>query len=129
MDVFDKNKNYIDNSELIDIAESIKNIIANPQPFSHIHELPELSNQFNSINQDILEKEAEPIKLYIADDLNEVLVKLTTNELKENFENKITNRFNELRDKLAKSKELSAIRGIRDESDILMNKYINEINF
>ena len=67
IDRYNDNKNYIDNSELMEIANNIKNIIEMNNPFSHIHELPELYNNFDNLHQVILETESEPIKKSIDD--------------------------------------------------------------
>ena len=99
-DLYNDNKNYIDNSELMEIANKIKKIIDMDNPFSHIHKLPELYTKFNNLHQAILEKEAEPIRKGIEDDLKQVLEELDSDELKNEFESILKNRFQELKNKL-----------------------------
>ncbi len=127
-DLYEKNKTYYMNDfELIETAENIKKIIEMSSPFSNIHKLPELSNNFKILNQNILEKQAKPTKKDIEADLNQVLDELDGKELKEKFETKFANDFNKLMDKLNNCKELSAIPGIRKESDILRESCLDEI--
>ncbi len=127
-DRYNDNKNYIDNSELMDIANHIIKIIEMSTPFSHIHELPELCSNFDNLHQVILKNESEPIKKDIDADLIHVLEELDTDKLKEKFGVIIKKRFSELENKLINSQEISVIRGIHDESYLLSNKCIEEIN-
>ncbi len=126
-DLFCKNKNYMDDPELIETAESIKAILDMPNPYSNIYKLPGLSNTFKTLNQAILEKQAEPIKQEVESDLSQILEELTSEELKQKFEAKFTDCFDELKDKLANCKEISAIPGIQRESEILRERCIDEV--
>ena len=54
----------------------MKILLKLPNPYSHIHKLPELSNKFEYLHQAILEKETKPIKQDIDDNLNHVLDEL-----------------------------------------------------
>lgn len=128
LDIYQENKNYIDQDELLENARNIQQIIEMSHPFSHIHKLPEMCNNFNKLHQAILEKEAEPIREAIEDDLGHVLEELDSAELKEKFEDYIRERFQELENKLNHSQKISDIRGIRDESDLLHNRCIDKIN-
>ena len=127
-DLYNANKNYINNEELMEKANKINQIIAMPQPFSSIHHLPELYDNFNKLHQDILEKEAEPIMKGIKEDLKHVLDELDSDELKHEFGETFQNRFLELENKLKNSRKISDIRGIHDESYLLSSKCTGKIN-
>lgn len=126
-DLYNKNKNFIKDAELKIIDGQIRNIIEMPSPFSHIHELPELYDNFDNLHQTILENESEPIKQSINTDLRHVLEELDSDELKEEFEETFKQRFHELEDKLMNSQEISVIKGIREESNNLVNECLSEV--
>lgn len=128
VDLYQSNKNYIDQDELLENANNIQLIIEMPHPYSHIHELPKLYDDFDNLHQDILEKEVEDIKKAIEDDLSHVLEELDSAELKGKFEDDFINRFQELDNKLSSSQKISDVRGIRDESYLLHNRCIDEVS-
>jgi hypothetical protein len=126
-DLYNKNKNFIKDAELKKIDGQLKNIIEMPSPFSHIHELPELYDNFDNLHQTILENISEPIKQSINMDLRHVLEELNSDKLKEEFEESFKQRFRELEDKLFNSQEISVIKGIREESNNLVNECLSEV--
>lgn len=121
-DLYNENKNYIDNPELSDIANQIAMIINMPRPFSDIPKLPLLIDNFDSLHKAILESESEPIRKDIESDLSQILNELDTNEVKEEFEEQFKNNFHEIETKLMESQKISEIRGKRDESYFLSKK-------
>ncbi len=126
-DLYNKNKNFIKDAELKKIDGEIRNIIEMPSPFSHIHELPELYDNFDNLHKTILENESEPINQSINTDLSHVLEELDSDELKDEFEETFKQRFRELEDKLINSQEISVIKGIREESNNLVNECLSEV--
>ena len=126
-DLYNKNKNFIKDAELKKIDGQLRNIIEMPSPFSHIHELPELFDNFDNLHKTILENESEPIKQSINTDLRHVLEEIDSDELKEEFEETFKQRFRELQDKLINSQEISVIKGIREESNNLVNECLSEV--
>lgn len=121
-DIYNENKNYIDNEELADIAKNIAIIIDMPRPFSDIPKLPLLIDNFDSLHKAILENESEPIKNDIRSDLSLILNELDSKKLKEEFEEEFKNNFHEIENKLMDSQKISEIRGKRDESYFLRKK-------
>lgn len=128
IDLYQSNKNFIDQNELVENANNIQRIIEMPHPYSHIHELPKLYNDFDKLHLNILEKEVEYIKNAIEDDLSHVLEEIDSEELKAKFEVSFRGQFQELEDKLNNSQKISEVRGIRDQSDILHDRFIDAIN-
>ncbi len=126
-DLYDNDKNYINDSNLIETAENIKRIVKMHHPYSNIQKLPDLCNKFNKMHQIILENQAGPITQEINDDLGHILEELNSDELKQEFESKFTARFEELSNKLTNCIEISAIPGIQNENEILMNRCMDEI--
>lgn len=128
LDLYDENKNYINDTKLEEITEQIEQIIVMPYPFSHIYKLPEFYEDFYSLHNEILENHSKPIKDGIEDDLNHLLDELDTEELKNKFEEEFKNRFQELENKLEESEKLSDIRGTLDQSNNLVEKCSYEID-
>lgn len=126
--IYEENKNLINNSDLTDLVSRIDNIISMPNPYSKIKDLPELNNQFNSKFDEILEDKRKIVLNGIENDLGSVLSKLTTDELKDNFETNFILKFDSLKNKLALEKNIAVINGIITESEYLKNICVNEIN-
>ncbi|MBR6516599.1 MAG: BREX system P-loop protein BrxC [Bacilli bacterium] len=127
-EVYESNKNLINDSELSQIALNIKEIIDKPKPYSDIKDLPELNNKFNSRFDEILQDKKAIILNGINSDFESVSLRLTDDELKQKFNNKFTSRFDSLKNKLDSEKNIAIINGITTESENLKDKCINEIN-
>ena len=127
-EVYESNKNLINDSELSQIAIKIKEIIDKPKPYSEIKDLPELNSKFNTRFDEILQDKKTIILNGIINDFESVSLRLPDDELKEEFNSKFTSRFDSLKDKLDSEKNIAIINGITTESENLKDKCINEIN-
>lgn len=125
--VYEENKNLINDSELTDNALKINTIISMPKPYSKIKDLPELNKEFNSRFDEILGEKRSIILNDINKDLESVLLMLTSDELKIEFENKFMHRFDSIKDKLSSEKNIAVINGITIESENLKDNCIIEI--
>ena len=121
------NKNLLQNSDLDKIANSIKNILDMPNPYSKIKDLPGLNNDFNNNLESILKEKRKIIRNDISEDYKIVLSHLTDDELKNRFEDEVNNEFKSLEKKLDAEKNISIINGITEESDNLRAVFLNEI--
>lgn len=128
IDIFDRSKTYIVDMDLINTAKSIKGIAENPKPYSEIYKLPALIDSFINKNLALLEKEANLIRPELSGDREQVMNRLTTDELISHFKKRFEQRFNELEDKLTHSNEIAAIKNIRLESDALKIRCLDEIS-
>ena len=126
--VYEENKNLVNDSELTEIAAKIDKIISMPSPYSFVKDLPDLNKQFNERFDEILEDKKIIILNGINSDLDSVLLRLTDDELKNVFENNVNSRFNSLKNKLNSEKNIAIIDGITTESENLKETCINEIN-
>ena len=127
VDLFDKSKNYMDDPDIIVIANKMHEIINMQSPYSNIHRLPELIERFKTLNQSLLEKHSRPVLEEIDADLHEVLSELISEELKSKFDEEFRNNFDEIKDKLVNCMEIAAIPGTQRESGILRDKCIEKI--
>ena len=131
--IFESNKNYITDDELIDLANKINSILAMPNPYSNIKDLPQLTNQFIEKHNEIIDMEKLTPQNDLKLELDEVIEVLNEDyeykdELKSKYETTFTNDFDNLNKKLAKATEISVIRGVSDEAANLRTKCLNKID-
>lgn len=127
-DIYEENKNLINNNQIKDCAEKIHSIVIQPNPYSNIKDLPFLIDEFENEFKDILEKERQIVKNGIILDWNEVKSNLENEDVRNHFFEKFHNDFLTLCEKLGSSKNISIILGISNESENLKEKCINEIS-
>lgn len=131
--IFESNKNYITNEELIDIANRINSILTMSNPYSNIKDLPQLTNDFLEKHDEIIDIEKLTPQNDLKLELDEVMDVLNEDyeykdELKSKYETSFTNDFDNLNKKLAKATEISVIRGVSDEAANLRIKCLNKID-
>lgn len=131
--IFESNKNYIADEELINIAKNIEFILTMENPYSKIKDLPKLSNDFLQIHNVIIDKERLTPHNDIKLELEEVLNVLNEDyeykdELKIKYQQIFENEFENLKDKLYDTNDIARIRGISDQAYILNNKCIEQID-
>ena len=131
--IFESNKNYIINEDLIDIASKINAILTMTNPYSKIKDLPQLTNQFLEKHDEIISIEKLTPQNDLKLELDEVMEVLNhdyeyKDELKSKYEKTFVNDFENLNKKLAKATEISVIRGVSDEAANLRTKCLNKID-
>ena len=131
--IFESNKNFITDDELINIAESIHKILNMGNPYSHIKDLPHLCGNFSEEHEKILATEKLTPQNDIKLEMDEVIGVLNEyyeykDELLDKYETKFTNNFENLSKKLDKATEISVIRGVSDEAFNLKIKCLDDIN-
>ena len=124
---YEDNMNLISDTRLNEIADEINRILIMPSPYSFIKDLPNLTKEFNERLDGILNEERKIIEEDINSDEEFVLSNLDIPELKLEFKDKIPNRFNRLRNKLSKQRNISIIKGISSESENLRVHCLDEI--
>ncbi|KZX12983.1 hypothetical protein MBORA_08840 [Methanobrevibacter oralis] len=127
-DVYESNRNLINDSLLSKKASEINKIIQMPSPYSNIRRLPELNKEFNFRFDQILADERTIIDNDINNDLNDVLSRLNNDELKNEFKNEVNSKFSRLKDKLNSQKNIAIIKGITTESKNLRDRFIKDID-
>ena len=132
-EIFESNKNYIDDVSLIDIANNINIILDMDSPYHKIKDLPHFTNEFLEKHNQIINREKvtpqndiEITKKEVNDLLNEDYE--YKDELKTKFESTFENDFNSLITKLSDVNDIATIRGISDQAYILKNKCVDRIN-
>ncbi|OWT33748.1 hypothetical protein BGI41_00855 [Methanobrevibacter sp. 87.7] len=126
-DSYNKNKNFITDNNLKKAANEIKKIIDMPNPYYYIKNLPELCENFNFNFDKILKNKRKPIESTLNRVKKEIIHKIDEKKLNE-LETDVNNQFDELSNKLSKSKSISTINGVLDESEALKKQYYMKIN-
>ena len=130
--IYESNMNFINDLELIDIVNNIREILRMESPYSRIKDLPKLNDDFEEKHKEIVDKEKVTPRNDIENELNEVLAIMDEDyefkeELNSKYRNDFENKFNNLSQKLAKANVISVIRGVSDEASILRSNCIGSI--
>jgi hypothetical protein len=129
LEIYENNRTYITDNIVCEIIDSIEKIVKNVKPYDHIQKLPGLYKDFDDIFVSLLEKECEPIKRAIDQDLEIVMVELAKEELiKKKFSESYRNRFLELKTRLERVNNFYEAIAMQTESDRLKVRCIDEIN-
>lgn len=127
-EIYDKNKNLINDYELEEIATKIKTILEMQSPYSQIHKLPELENNFKNKFNKLLDVIRKNIRNNIDEDYANLKRQLDNDELKRKYENEIDKKYKELYDRLENEQLISILNGLINESENLKNNYLKKIN-
>ncbi len=127
-EVYENNRNLVNDSILSEKASEIKKIIQMPSPYSNIRRLPVLNKDFNTRFDEILDGERGIIENDIENDLKDVLLRLDNDERKNKFERDVNSKFSRLKDKLNSQKNIAIIKGITTESKNLREGFIKDID-
>lgn len=125
--MFENSKTYVRDQGIIENVAQMDAIINSKNPFGQIQKLPEMCDKFVNQYGTLLEKEAEDMRPIVADDQKKVMDILETKEFADEFRNKFTKAFEDLRTKLDTSHEIAAVKNIKLESDTLKLRCMDEI--
>lgn len=131
--IFESNRFFITDDELIGIAERIDEILNMDNPYSNIKDLPQLCHDFLEKHDKIISTEKLTPKNDIKSELNEVMNVLNEDyeykdELIDKYEVTFTKDFDKLNKKLDDATGISVIRGVSDEAFNLKINCIDKIN-
>ncbi len=127
--VFEKSKNYIADAEIIDYAEQIRRIKCVEKPYRHISKMEEYSDKLAAAITELLDRDAEVIKPGVEADYK--LAKEAVPEgrpYSDRIDKEIDNKFGDLIKKLDTTNDIATMNGIPNESNALLNIFVNKIN-
>lgn len=127
IDEFEKNKEFISSKDLISTIESMKNIIGMENPIPNIFKLPELNNSFKETNKQIVNAKKEEVKKIIDNNKKEIIQKLYSPQLKAEFENKVNNDFEIIKNNTNETNDISKILAFQTKSENLKNRFKSDI--
>ncbi|TDQ04055.1 hypothetical protein C7957_102150 [Halanaerobium saccharolyticum] len=129
--LYEKNKTYIENEKLINIAEKLNSIVNSENPYDKIKSIPDLRKKFNNIFvNDILDKRSKPVKETIEVDKEKVESEFENSEydFELYFKNRLLSRFDELLKKLDESNNINEIIAMPQESEVIKKRCFKEID-
>jgi len=129
--LYEKNKNYIENQKLIEIAEELQSIVNSEKPYSEIQSIPDLRDKFNKIFVgDILNQRSEPVKATIKADKEKVESEFENSkyDFELYFKDRLLSRFDILLKKLDKSNNINEIIAMPQESEVIKKRCFKEIS-
>lgn len=127
LNIYDKSKTFIVNSEIERLVVAIKNIIDKGTPYGEIHKLPGLREDFNNLYSELLEDMSKPVEAAIQAARSRVFEVLNVKPYHDELSNKFVQLFAEISDKAGRCNNVADLQNIRLEADTLKVRCLNEI--
>ena len=129
LDIFESNRSYVTDNKVRDIITSMEKIVKHSEPYDNIQKLPGLYKDFDDLFVVLLEKECEPIKKAIDQDLKTVMDELTKDSsIKDKFSEAFRQRFTDLKSRIERVNNFYEAIAMQTESDRLKVRCIDEMN-
>lgn len=125
---YNSSKEHIVDSELEGTVKEIKQIIDMKQPYGKLKDLPKLYEEFTKAYSRILTEKAGPVKDIIDQDRDALLQRIKGKSYEDKFKTEITNKFNDLKDRVEHENDISDMLGFKDKADSLRTQYSNRID-
>lgn len=127
LEIFEKNRTYVTDRDTIQVIEQIKGIIKSKEPYTQIHRLPNLIEDFRLKFGELLEEECKPVKEVIESDSKRVLGELELHEFRDELRDKFRTKFNDLLERLNSANNFYEAIAMKEESDRLKIRLFDEI--
>ena len=124
LDIYEGNRSFVLAPETKQIIEGIEKITKLQSPYSEIHKLPELIEQFQRQFADILEQERKPILAIIEADRDATLADLNRRAFKDKFEGQVQGEFGAMLERLSDTDNILVAVGMPTESDRMKQRFI-----
>jgi len=127
LDIFNKNKTYILDGEVLQSVKEIEAVIYNDKPYEHLSRLPSLLDTFRKRFVQLLEKEIQPVRGVVEIDRKKVMEELESYPFKKKLFSKFKESFKDLLDRLDSCNNFYEAFAIKEESDRLKLRCFEEI--
>ena len=127
MKIYDDSKTFIVNSEIEDVAASIKIILKKSTPYFEIFKLPDLIDKFINLYGELLNEMQKPIDIAIQEARQRVFEELKDKKCHDKLVDKYVHLFNEICDKAESCNNVATLQNIKVEADALKVRCLNEI--
>ncbi len=127
IDIYNSNKTYVLDKEVVDLVEQMKKIVESQQPYSDIHKLPSLIDRFVDRFAELLEEECKPVRQVIESDYSKVLDELRKHEFESVLYDRFKARFDDLLYRLDRANNFYEAIAMKEESDRLKLRCFDEI--
>jgi len=108
-------------------TERIARIVNSKEPYGEIYKLPELIDKFSKKFAELLKEEAGPIRQVVESDKKKVLDELSSYTFKDKYSEKFKKGFDDLIERLDRANNFYEVIAMREESDRLKLRYLDEI--
>ncbi len=127
LDIYEKNKSYVLDEEIIKIIKEIEKIVKSQKPYSQISKLPNLIKEFVDRFGILLEEECKPVRVVTESDWQKVNSELESYDLKAELYDKFNDKFKDLLHRLDSSNNFYEAIAMKEESDRLKMRCFDEI--
>jgi len=124
LDIYEGNRSYVLDPETIKLIAEIEKITKLASPYSEIHKLPELIEQFRNRFAKLLEDECEPIRKSIKADYETTAADLNRRDFKDKFAEKVRREFDALLERLSRANNIYEAIAMQTESDRMKQRFI-----
>jgi hypothetical protein len=127
LDRYDKNRAFILDEKTIQIINEIERITKQASPYSEIHLLPKLTEDFATQFMAHIEEICVPIEVAVREDWDAVKQEYTAKNLTDMFAEKARKAFDDLLYRLSHAQNIYEAIAMKTESDMLKTRLIGEI--
>jgi hypothetical protein len=124
LEIYEGSRTYVIDKDTIALVAEIENIVKKRSPYSEIHLLTELREKFMSSYLAILEKECEPIRVIIQNDMAYTLAELEKRPFKDKFEREVKNAFEALIKRLDSANKIFNALVLKEDSDRIRIRFV-----
>ena len=126
--LYEENKYNLNNSQLDEYNDKILEIINMEKPYTYIRNLPIICNEFKEEYFKELKTLKDPIITEINEYENSLINELDDEKLTNMFKTKINDSYNDLKNRLDKTKNISEIKGFNSQIINTHEKYQKQID-
>jgi hypothetical protein len=128
LSIYEGNRSYVLDPETIRVVNDMERILRLSAPYSEIHKLPELREQFMSRFVNLLEEECKPVRASIEADREAVNADLDLRSFKDQYLEKVRTGFAALLDRLAHANNIYEAIAMQTESDRMKQRFIQSFD-
>ena len=128
LEIYEGNRSYVLDPETINLVDHLEKITRLQSPYSEIHKLPELVEQFMNRFADLLEQESKPIRASIEADRATVYSDLQRRSFKDKYSEKVRIDFATLLDRLSHVNNIYEAIAMQTESDRMKQRFIQSFD-
>lgn len=128
LSIYEGNRSYVLDPATIEVVNEMERITRLPSPYSEIHKLPELVEQFIKHFGDLLVTECEPIRVDIEADREAVRNDLKRRDFADKYSTAVYEDYRALLDRLSHANNIYEAIAMRTESDRMKQRFIQSFD-
>jgi hypothetical protein len=128
MSIYDDSKTFIVDEKVEEYVAAVKAILKKDAPYSEIHKLPELLDNYTNAYMSVLDSMEAPIIAAIDDARSRVFEVLDTKSYTAELSDRYIKLFNEIHDKATSCTNVATLQNIKVEADAMKVRLLNEMD-